>query len=80
MRDLQYLLVARSERAEAPVRTNSGGPANQKKARGLAIASQQRTNPNDYVSRLIPGAPGRFDFGSDFLECGIIKFLRAEGV
>jgi len=55
------------------------GPANQKKVRRLAIASQDRTNPDDYVSRFVPGEPGRFDFGIDFVECGIIKFLRAEG-
>jgi len=55
------------------------GPANQKKVRRLAIASQQRTNPDDYVSRFVPGEPGRFDFGIDFVECAIIKFLHAEG-
>lgn len=55
------------------------GPANQKKVRRLAIASQQRTNPDDYVSRFVPGEPGRFDYGIDFVECAIIKFLRAEG-
>ena len=55
------------------------GPANQKKVRRLAIASQDRPNPDDYVSRFVPGEPGRFDFGIDFVECGIIKFLRAEG-
>jgi len=55
------------------------GPANQKKVRRLALASQERTNPDDYVSRFVPGEPGRFDFGIDFVECAIIKFLRAEG-
>jgi hypothetical protein len=55
------------------------GPTNQKKVRRLALASQQRTNPNDYVSRFVPGEPSRFDFGIDFVECAIIKFLRAEG-
>jgi len=55
------------------------GPANQKKVRRLAIASQQRTTPDDYVSQFVPGEPGRFDFGIDFVECAIIKFLRAEG-
>ncbi len=55
------------------------GPANQEKVRRLAIASQARTNPDDYVSRFVPGEPGHFDFGIDIVECGIIKFLRAEG-
>lgn len=55
------------------------GPTNQKKVRRLAIASQARTNPSDYVSRFVPGELGRFDYGIDFVECAIIKFLRAEG-
>ena len=55
------------------------GPANQKKVRRLALASQQRTNSDDYVSRFVAGEPGRFDYGIDFVECAIIKFLRAEG-
>jgi hypothetical protein len=55
------------------------GPANQKKVRRLAIASQARTNLKDYVSRFVPGEPGQFDYGIDFVECGIIKFLCAEG-
>jgi len=54
------------------------GPANQKKVRRLAMASQARANPDDYVSRFVPGEPGRFDYGIDFVECAIIKFLRAE--
>ncbi len=44
------------------------GPTNQKKVRRLAIASQDRSNPNDYVSRFVPGEPGRYDFGIDFVE------------
>jgi hypothetical protein len=55
------------------------GPANQKKVRRLAMASQARANPDDYVSRFVPGEPGRFDYGIDFVECAIMKFLRAEG-
>ncbi len=55
------------------------GPANQKKVRRLAIASEARTHPGDYVSRFVPGEPGHFDYGIDFVECGIIEFLRAEG-
>lgn len=55
------------------------GPANQKKVRRLAVASQARTNPADFVSRFVPGEPGHFDYGIDFVECGIIKLLRAEG-
>jgi len=55
------------------------GPANQKKVRRLAMASQDRANPDDYVSRFVAGEPGHFDYGIDFVECAIIKFLRAEG-
>lgn len=55
------------------------GPRNQRKVRRLALASQQRTNPDDYVSRFVPGEPGHFDYGIDFVECAIVKFLRAEG-
>jgi hypothetical protein len=55
------------------------GPTNQKKVRRLALASQARKNPDDYVSQFVPGEPGHFDYGIEFVECAIIKFLRAEG-
>lgn len=55
------------------------GPANQKKVKQLTLMSQQCANPDDYVSRFVPGEPERFDFGIDFVECAIIKFLRTEG-
>lgn len=54
------------------------GPANQRRVRRLAMASQRRANPDDYVYEFVPGEPGRFDFGLDFVECAIIKFLRTE--
>jgi hypothetical protein len=55
------------------------GPRNQRRTQRLSILSEERQNPQDYVQRFVPGEPGRFDFGIDFVECGIIKFLRAEG-
>jgi hypothetical protein len=54
------------------------GPTNQRRVRRLAMASQRRANPDDYVYEFVPGEPGRFDFGLDFVECAIIKFLRTE--
>jgi len=55
------------------------GPRSQRRTQRLSILSEQRENPHDYVQHFVPGEPGRFDFGIDFVECGIIKFLRAEG-
>jgi len=51
----------------------------QRRLRNLARMSQERTNPHDYVYDFVPGEPGRFEFGIDFVECAILKFLRAEG-
>ena len=51
----------------------------QRRLRTLARISRERINPHDYVYDFIPGEPGRFEFGIDFVECAILKFLRAEG-
>ena len=51
----------------------------QRRLRNLARLSRERTNPHDYVYDFVPGEPGRFEFGIDFVECAILKFLRAEG-
>lgn len=45
----------------------------------LARWTQQRRYPGDWVGQVIDGAGQPFDFGIDYTECGIVKFLHAQG-
>jgi hypothetical protein len=47
-------------------------------ARRLASASQQRQYPNDFVCVYIEGDGASFDYGFDYLECGICKFFHVQ--
>jgi L-2-amino-thiazoline-4-carboxylic acid hydrolase len=45
----------------------------------MARRSQQRRYPDDWVGQVIDGTGQAFDFGIDWTECGVEKFLRAQG-
>jgi len=47
------------------------------KAREKAALSQERRYPGDWVCTFVEG-DGTFDWGLDFGECGIKKFLEAQ--
>jgi hypothetical protein len=47
-------------------------------ARQLASISQQRHYPNDFVCVFVEGDGKNFDYGFDYLECGIWKFFHAQ--
>lgn len=45
----------------------------------LARWSQQRRYPADWVCEVVDGTGQPFDFGVDYTECAIVKFLHAQG-
>lgn len=45
----------------------------------MARRSQQRQYPDDWVGQIVDGTGHPFDFGIDWTECGVEKFLRAQG-
>ena len=51
----------------------------QKKLERGAQRSQARRYPGDWVFERVDGHGKAFDFGIDMTECGIVKFLHAEG-
>ncbi len=44
-----------------------------------ARRSQNRKYPGDWVYEFVEGDGESFDFGVDFVECGIVKFFHAQG-
>jgi len=42
--------------------------------------TQKREYPANWVARFIPGDGKEFDFGYDYLECGLVKYFRSKGV
>jgi hypothetical protein len=46
--------------------------------RGLALASQQRRYPGDWVYSLVDGDGDEFDYGLDMTECAICKLFHAQ--
>jgi hypothetical protein len=44
-----------------------------------AARSQQRRYPDDWVFEFVEGDGHDFDFGVDYTECGIVKYLAREG-
>ena len=44
-----------------------------------AWRSQKREYPDDWVFEVVEGDGGAFDVGMDVTECGIVKFLHAQG-
>lgn len=51
----------------------------QEKLKQRATASQTRRYPGDWVYEYIPGDGKTFIFGVDYTECGILKYLTAQG-
>jgi hypothetical protein len=47
-------------------------------ARRLAAKSQKRRYPGDFVYEFVEGDGESFDYGFDYLECGICKFFHAQ--
>lgn len=43
-----------------------------------ALSSQRRTYPEDWVFEFIEGDGKTFDYGIDYLECGICKYYQAQ--
>lgn len=68
---------ARIERIPRPLRARLLGPR-PARAQREARRSQQRRYPGDWVAEYIDGTGQPFDFGMDFTECGIVKFLHAQ--
>lgn len=49
------------------------------KSEKAAPVSRERRYPGDWVSVFVEGNGKDFDWGIDYVECGIVKFLRAQG-
>ena len=49
-----------------------------RRAEKAALGSQERRYAGDWVFRFVAGN-GEFDWGVDYVECGIIKFFQREG-
>lgn len=45
----------------------------------MARRSQQCRYPEDWVGQVVDGTGQPFDFGIDWTECGVEKFLRSQG-
>jgi hypothetical protein len=52
---------------------------NQRRSRKKAAVSQERRYPGDWVREHVEGCDDTFDWGIDYTECGIVKFLRSQG-
>ena len=55
------------------------GRLRKRKVERAARRSQARRYPGDFVFQRIDGDGKTFDFGIDITECGIVKFLNAQG-
>lgn len=44
-----------------------------------ALKSQARRYPDDWVFEMVPSDGESFDYGKDVTECGIVKYLHAQG-
>ena len=49
------------------------------KRRHVAALSQQRRYPADWVFEVVDGDGQGFEFGVDYSECGVVKYLAREG-
>jgi hypothetical protein len=52
---------------------------NQWRSRQKAAVSQERRYPGDWVREHVRGDGDAFDWGMDYTECGIVKFLHSQG-
>ena len=55
------------------------GRLRRRKLERAARRSQARRYPGDWVFERIDGDGETFDFGIDYTECGIVKYLHAQG-
>jgi hypothetical protein len=74
---LYRYMRARVERIPGPLRSRLLGPR-RARAQKMARRTQQRRYPGDWVAEFVDGADQPFDFGIDYTECGIVKFLHAQ--
>lgn len=51
----------------------------QRQSRKRSALSQERRYPDDWVRVHVDGDGQDFEWGVDYLECGIVKFLRSQG-
>lgn len=51
----------------------------QRQSKKRAALSQQRRYPGDWVRVHVAGDGQTFEWGVDYLECGIVKFLHSQG-
>lgn len=49
------------------------------KRQQAAVISQQRRCPDDWVFEIVEGDGANFQFGVDYTECGIVKYLTRQG-
>jgi hypothetical protein len=55
------------------------GQKRQEQVRHAAAVSQARRYPDDWVFEVVEGDGQDFDFGLDYTECGLLKYLKREG-
>lgn len=65
-------------RVPGPLRARMLGPR-PARAQKQARWTQQRRYPGDWVCEVVDSAGQPFDLGMDVTECGIVKFLHAQG-
>lgn len=65
-------------RVPQPLRARVFGPR-RKCAEKQARWTQQRRYPGDWLNEIVEGDGRTFDWGIDITECGIVKFLHAQG-
>lgn len=80
---LHRMVGERLERVPRALRLWMGrlrfGRLRKRKLERAARQSQARRYPGDWVFERIAGDGSTFDFGIDMIECGIVKFLDAQG-
>ncbi len=69
---------AMARRVPRPLRARLLGPR-RARAEKQARWTQLRRYPDDWMCEVVDGAGQPFDFGMDITECGIVKFLHAQG-
>ena len=42
--------------------------------------TQKKEFPTNWVAHFVPGRSGDFDYGIDYTECAIVKYLKAKGI
>lgn len=51
----------------------------QRRSKKWSAMTQERRYPDDWVRLHVEGDEQTFDWGADYLECGIVKFLHSQG-